>query len=351
MFDRMVGSETSIDRNVDALQGEVAALRRDLAKLGSATRNPALEEQVRRLSERLEVAGSQNPDPHVLAKIEEKVVRLGELIITDARKPTETAAIEAKLAKLETLLSDRHEDALAAANVAAREAVREFANFAADARESDTGVRQLAEHLRDLQEASRTTEARTSDALQSVHDALTTIVSRLGAIERAPDHRTAAEQPAAERSYGQQATPARQPLPEAPTLETRQRADERTAPIPQQATRPEQPISNPEDHRPLEPGSGKPRVPTSQPGPFAGNSPAGSPGVRAQPAPRAAQAPGHAGQPAAPEAEGGPKRNDFIAAARRAAQAASQASPGAPPIPGERVRHDAYADFGSEAPT
>jgi len=374
MLDRMVGSEASLDKHVDALQGEVSALRRDLAGLADPARDKALEQQFKALAERLENAGGSGGDPRLLAKIDEKIGRLGDLLTADQRRSGDIGGIETKLGKIELLLADRREDALEAASAAAREAVREFASIASDARQSDAGVRALETDLRQVQEATRTNDARTSDALQSVHDALSTIVSRLGAIERGTQDRPA-ERDIGDRSRNDTLAPNRSAAPQIPsdTGPTQPRAMPTTpiAPDVQQVRIPDPPAASAEDHRPLEPGSGKPRpspqaagqaaprMPPQGGGPTLPRmpSPADSPAQARMPAvggpgqvPRQQVAP--TTMPMADEAvEAGPKRNDFIAAARRAAMAASQAGPGGPPpIPGAPSGADVYAGVHEEAP-
>ncbi|MDR3374859.1 MAG: peptidoglycan-binding protein [Ancalomicrobiaceae bacterium] len=298
VLDRLAGSGTALDLHVEALEREVGAMRRDLVRLTSQS-NSDLQEQMGLLVTRLEtmdVAGSGN---RLVAQIEEQVGRIVDRLEVHERRFSDIGGIEAKLGTLETLLADRHEDALDAARLATRDAVKEFAQYVDGSRQSDTTVRAIADDLRQIQEATRTSESRTTDALQSVHDALTTIVSRLGSLERAksdPAPALAAQPP---HAVG---------LPPSAT-----------------AARPaaEVPPPNPEDHRPLEPGSGKP---------------SGVPGAKMS-------------MPEVEAAPPGQRRAEFIAAARRAAQAAAQTSTAPPvppamresrpPVPDEEVRAEA----------
>jgi localization factor PodJL len=345
IIDRLAGSGNALDKHLDSLQGEISALRRDLSGLGGSTRNEALEEQMRLLAERLESAGHQGGDPRMLARIDEKIERLANLLNVSERGSVDTAGIEEKLDQLGRLLAERRDDTLEAASTAAREAVREFASFAADARQSDAGIRAFEEGLRQVQESARSTESRTSDALQSVHDALTAIVGRLGAMERTPTERVAERPPIhrdpSERLSGEQLAPNRPAMP--------QMSDDMlpTMPSPPSQARAVEPPPSAEDHRPLEPGSGKPRG--AQPvGPTTGRAP--QPGTAPQ-MPQSAYTAPRGPAAAAPESEAGPKRNDFIAAARRAAQAASQPGPGAPPpIPGERMAPAIFLNDADEEP-
>jgi localization factor PodJL len=305
----------ALGNNISSLHGEVTSLRRDIASIRPAERNPELEDLLRSLSQRLETAARERPDPRLLASIEERIARLDQ-VLAEQRKPLDTGPLEAKLGKIEVLLTENRSDVVEAANAAVRDAVKEFAAIAAESRASDADLKTIESELRQVQTANRTTESRTSDALQSVHDALTTIVGRLGAIERAA-RETAIERPAAEpistaasRMAGPQDAPTQVVRPQAPQAETRP-VHPQAGPAAPQAAMPQPPTPQqphreaptaivpppPEDTRPLEPGSGKP----GRGGGSAGSDVAGN------------------------------KRGDFIAAARRAALAASQTGPGVPP--------------------
>lgn len=305
----------SLGTNITSLHGEVTSLRRDIASIRPAERNPEFEDLMRSLSQRLETAARERPDPRLLASIEERIARLDQ-VLAEQRKPLDTAPLEAKLGKIEALLTENRSDAIEAANAAVRDAVKEFAAIAAESRASDADLKTIESELRQVQSATRTTESRTSDALQSVHDALTTIVGRLGAIERAA-RETAIDRPvvepapaAAPRMAGPQDAPTQAVRPQAPHPEARP-VQPQAGPAAPQAAMPQPPppqqphrdaptaiVPPPqEDTRPLEPGSGKPGR---------GAAPAGSDVA-------------------------GNKRGDFIAAARRAALAASQTAPGVPP--------------------
>lgn len=305
-----------LESNITSLHGEVTSLRRDIASIRPHERNPEFEDLLRSLSQRLETAARERPDPRLLANIEERIARLDQML-AEQRKLVDIAPLEAKLGKIETLLSENRADAIEVANAAVREAVKEFAAIAAESRASDADLKTIESELRQVQSANRTTESRTSDALQSVHDALTTIVGRLGAIERAA-RETPVERPhtepvaaAAPRLAGSHDTPPQTVRPQ-PVAEPRSAPPQpgplQSAPAIAQTSMPQAPtqpahrdaptaIMPPplEDTRPLEPGSGKP---------------------------------GRGGSVASSD---GNKRGDFIAAARRAALAASQGGPSVPP--------------------
>jgi localization factor PodJL len=305
LLDRMAVPQESLDRNIQTLHGEVSSLRRDLASIRPAERNPEFEDLLRTLSQRLETAAREKPDARLLANIEDRIAKLGDMLAVQNR-PVDVGSLEAKLGKLEALLLENRADAVEAASAAARDAVKEFATLVAESRASDADIKTIETELRQVQVATRSTESRTSDALQSVHDALTTIVGRLGAIERA----------AREPGDRLEATAPRLATPQdAPTqIRAPQASEPRKAPVaPPTMSAPPAPqmpadretaqVAAPppfEDTRPLEPGSGKPGRGGSVP-----------PGA-------AADATGN-------------KRGDFIAAARRAALAASQSGPGVPP--------------------
>ncbi|MDR3494643.1 MAG: hypothetical protein P4L82_08570, partial [Ancalomicrobiaceae bacterium] len=289
VLDRLASSGTALDLHIEALEREVGAMRRDLIRLSSQS-NSDIQQQMGLLASRLEAMDDPASGGRLVAQIEEQVGRIVDRLEVHERRFTDIGGIEAKLGALESLLAERRDDALEVARLATRDAVKEFAQYVDDNRQSDTAVRTIADDLRQIQDASRTSEVRTTDALQSVHDALTTIVGRLGSLERARSEHASAPAASLPQSVGS-ASPSHSVGLAPPAI----------------AARPpvmDAPLPNPEDHRPLEPGSGKP---------------GGGPGPR----PMMPDA-----EPAAP----GQRRAEFIAAARRAAQAAAQTNP-APPVP------------------
>lgn len=321
--------------DVDALTREIAEMRKELH---AARSNTDLEAQMRLLAERLDRSSAQEPDDETLTQIEDQLARISQQLAATDGRTQNVAAIEAGIKRLGERLETSQASAIEAARDAAREMMREIGSAHTDGI-SDAVLRALQDDLRSLQSAARDTESRTNDTLISLHDALTGIVGRLSAIEKIAQGsaRTAAAAvaragvvaPEAPReSVNRAAPPFEGPVPPSfsPTTpaspaHVAQTSDDglEAQAAPTIAGRPVMPTSAltrarelltsaSEDSRPLEPGSGKPNVrPTPQPAP-----------TKAQTAPV-----GPSGEPV-PAAS---RKADFIAAARRAAQAAASAAP------------------------
>lgn len=354
---------------VESLTREIAAMRRDLA---ASRGNEDLEEQMRRLAERIDRSVAQDGDDEALAQIEEQLARISGQIEATQDRFQDIGALEGHILKLAERMEDQHLDAVTAAREAAREMVRELAGSREDGL-AEEALRALQGDLRSLQSAARDTETRTNDTLISLHDALTGIVGRLSAIEKIAQG--SARSAAAARNAAQAAETAAQaaahPMPQvvasplqppAPAVAAiRAMASEAPAarasePLPTEAaearptiagrpvaTGPDAPSgatnpiararellagsTAPEDNRPLEPGSGKPA---------------------ARPMPRIEPVVAPITDPAAPIA----RKADFIAAARRAAQAAAATTAPTAPVeaasatvqPGDRPAPDAAAE-------
>lgn len=318
--------------DIDALGRQIAEMRHELTQSRSTV---DLEAEMRKLAERLERSAAHEPDDEVLNQIEEQLANISRRLEASETGFGGLSGIEATIRRLGERLDAQQSETLAAAREAAREMVREFGDRGGDG-PSESVLRALQDDLRSLKSAARDTENRTADTLVSLHDALTGIVGRLTAIEKIAQGsaRNAAARPAAEAPAAAVAAPAARPAAQAAAAPVEAIAApivEKPAP---QAASVAQPApgggiasaiararealvaSASEDTRPLEPGSGKPapRVATVTP-----PSPTMAPS-------RVETAPQPAGEPTNAAA----RKADFIAAARRAAQAAaSAATPGA----------------------
>lgn len=258
------------------LHNEITALRQALAERAQPD-TEALEAEIRALADRLDRASQGTADAEALAQLEAQVAALAGRLDDFGQRPAAFARIEENLAELQAVLATTQRDAVESARDVARAAVREFAATADD--ESNPLIGALKADLRNLQSAASTADARNQETLEAVHDTLEKVIARLARLERSTEAdaddvgllATGTETARAGSLLGASMAvpsaelhvPARDPLPE--------------------------------DHRPLEPGSGKPDV-------FTGRV------------------------SGAPRRPGIDSKADFIAAARRAAQAAAAES-------------------------
>lgn len=357
LVDRLEKSGARPDRtsDLDALTSEIAAMRRDLS---SARPGGDLEAQMRLLAERLEKTSTHEPDDEALAQIEEQLGRISSQLATTESRFQSVAALQAGIERLGDRLEATHSEAIDAARQAAREMMREIASGGASGGGiPEAVIRALHDDLKSLQSAARETEHRTADTLVSLHDALTGIVGRLTTIEKiaqgsarsAAAKAAGAASPEAPRAAAEDAprpfAAAAQPAPQvrpAPGFDAPPALSVPPAPpvppvavappvdVPPAATiagRPasaasavararEMLTSSAEDSRPLEPGSGKPSVRPQ--------APSAAPSVSTVAPPPLLDA----ASPVAPASEAAAGRKaDFIAAARRAAQAAAGGAP------------------------
>jgi localization factor PodJL len=351
-------------QDVDALRDEIAAMRAEFRERRPQPVDTShIEAQIRALAAKLEKTSANPVDDRVLAQIESQMSRLARQIDTNSQRFEGFGQVESSLARIQQHLTSSRDDAIAAAREVAKDVVREFARTAPAATD-DSVVRALQQDLSRLQSATKTAELRTHDTLDLVRATLETIVERIGAIEKtsaqrsmapaaAPVPATAAPAMAAAAGPPVTARPAA-PSPAAPArpaaaaaaavadmrvpelrVEARSsepRADARIVESPPfldkpLSAKPAARTAGPEDNRPLEPGAGRPdpgRRPSEPPaaastvGPTVGPRPPGAPGPAAADAPPARKA-------------------DFIAAARRAAQAAAAEAPPEPAAPSSPV--------------
>lgn len=351
-------------RDVDALRDEIAQMRaefRDRRKDGDVAH---IEAQIRALALKLEESSRGEPDARLVDQLEAQMNRLVRQIDANAQRLDGIGKMEGALARIQEHLVDAREDAIAVARDAARQAVAELAERPGAAPGVDDGaVRLLQDDLKRLQVAAKTAESRTQDTLQLVRDTLETIVERMGAMEARAAAGVAMAAPVA-TAAPVAAAPPQMPAPPAPPQPAAPRAPAptaaaaalqaaaramaeppATAPEPKAAESrlveaspflekplgPKPPLARgtgaPEDNRPLEPGSGKPDLTrrTGEPTLFTSSMP---------------RAEGWNGPGEAPDVQGD-RKADFIAAARRAAQAAAELSHEQPsaaaPSPVERL--------------
>ena len=255
---------------LDGLRSEITQLREDFAR---PSRFDAIEEQMQALVRRLDATTRQD-DSQALAQLEAQVGALAQQF-SSAPASSALARVEDNLDRLQSLIGNSREDTIEAARDAARSTFREFAS-SMPARNDDVLIQALREDMRSLQEAAERSDRQTHDTLEAVHNTLAKVVSRIAALD-----------------LGE--TPA--PAFVAPR-----------SPTPREILETTSSLSNglPEADRPLAPGSGRPVLPpTVQPDTSIARTQATS-----------------ATQPARP----GDRKADFIAAARRAAQAAQTES-------------------------
>ncbi|MCC2113901.1 MAG: hypothetical protein KDJ16_17835, partial [Hyphomicrobiales bacterium] len=332
MESRFASLVDTLDKAALASKPDLSGITNELAALRSAINaTPAadtrgLEAQMRELAARIEA--SQRPDAsnETLGQLEEQIKRMAaQLEVTD-RRFGDVARLEENLGRIQSMLSGAGNGVEAAASRAAEQAVQQLsAQLGRTGKVDDEAVGELRAGLAALQKATSASDQRTIETLDAVQKTLKTIVTRLSSLETEVDGgakpRTAPktaktpvapapDQPPPPRPAMPKAAPMTAPItamtaPISPAAKPEPRLEAPISPAPEVRTAApgRAPQSHddgaPEDHRPLEPGSGNPRH-DGAPSAFAGHDGFEDTGF----------------DPADPKAS-------FIAAARRAAQAAA----------------------------
>lgn len=292
-----------IDRALDKSSGSPLAgldtLTGRLEKIGSSldrmAEQPAREDQaplvamLEQLSKRMDEVQSSRADSSALDNLQGEIAGLARRIDSASNAPASFDGLERNFSDLLSQIDMARQDMRAAAESAAMKAAQETLR---NAPRDETGETLAAEGLllikRDLNEfksAQSEAEKRTRTTLEALHATLETMVSRLGEIESRP--RTSPSTTAV--------APAPAVMPKAEPVVSRAAAAAGIQPAgrqepPLSASRP---LPPPDIDVPVDPGD-LPLEPGMQPG--AGNLPQ----------------------------ESGDPRSNFIAAARRAAQAAAE---------------------------
>ncbi len=280
-----------------------------------------IEDQLQQLADRLDsVIGASSSDMQ-LQNLEAQIADIAQRLGASDPVNVDLGAVETRLGMIEQNLGADRDLTLEAATQAAQSAVE----MMGDQGLSGELINALAEDLRALQTAANQTESKTMDSLDSVHSALSTMVDRLGSIENQIGKSGVTAPPVAAAIANQEAKlPRANPEvntelniasqhPKADVVIAKSQASNpanisagetllekiHQAPSidPTETLQPDA-ASVAEDNRPLEPGSGAPDIPAL---------------VK-----RASEkyAGGHGRSDPAAE------KTDFVAAARRAAQAA-----------------------------
>ncbi len=285
---------------------EVAARQRELdAEIVGAQDFSRLEQQLRHITEQIETlrhpadaadaAETRDADRIAFERIESKILELAQKLDASDPRLDSLGAIERSIGDVMFQLKETRAAAIEEAERAARAVASEMLS---DAGATAIEIDALKGELAEFRASQAELDQRSEDALEAVHGTLERLVDRLATIEIGvrTGARTAAEPqesrvPAASRSGSGSAAPMVNP------------------PAPKLAPDFEPTDSSLPDH-PLEPGSGTPR---GRAAPSAPARIAAADALVANPAPA---------EPAA--------KANFIAAARRAAQAAAAESPEEP---------------------
>lgn len=285
-------------RQIEALAGRIESLAAasNLSQLISEGKGPQvarvdlrpIEDMLRGLAEKIDEAGRPGAETEAFDALEQQISGLAQRLDTAAATRSAETGIERTLQDLVVHLQTLRQDTTAAAEHAARAAMADMGTRGGPA----SGIAEISNLLSGLRDTHVSSGRETQDAIGAVHQTLETVISRLASIEAelAGERQGPAPRPVMPPRHAEQAQSAARTTESAASVSVAR--DDRIAAERPRAGQPEasSPVAASLD-LPLEPGSGRPRVSTTT-------------------APQDAQS----------------VRQSLIAAARRSAKAATEAT-------------------------
>lgn len=296
--------------DLSALDERLAAMRSEIQETissgGGRTEFEGLDQQIRSLADRIDTMREGGIDVSALKALEQQVTALSDKIEEAQENLQGLSSIERGLIDLFNRFEGTEAATIEAAKEAAREAILEAGG--SNNAPADAVVDALQHRIGELQKEATASDQRTRQALGAVQETLEKLVQRIKSLETEPPAGTTAA--------------AATPQPEAKTKQKRNswlarklgKDEAETAEPALTAPMPDFVEDDDTIHRPIEPGRG-PR-PSS-------TSPAAQVPVEPQLSPRRHTGARVVGDDAAGSRSNNPQA-DFIAAARRAAQASQR---------------------------
>lgn len=171
-------ADTGIWDAIDARFAELTARLQQPAN-GEAIRN--LEARLEDISSRLDQSVRQAPgiDPELIRNLEAQVAGLSEHLSRPGQPLPDFEDIGPRLDHIERSIAGSRDAILEAAHRAAEEAIRGFSGSKPD----EAAVGALAEDLKSLEALARKSDERNTKTFEAIHDTLLKIVDRLGTLE------------------------------------------------------------------------------------------------------------------------------------------------------------------------
>ncbi len=172
----------SIMRAIDQRFSELAATLggRSDGMADAAIRG--LESKLEGISKRLDQSASQfaGMDPDLVRSLESQVAGLSQHLAKPSAPLPEFVDISPRLMEIEKSIADSRESVMEAARSAAETAARSLAGNQPDS----AAVAGLADELKALEDLTRRSDERNSKTFEAIHDTLLKIVERMGSLER-----------------------------------------------------------------------------------------------------------------------------------------------------------------------
>ncbi|MCO5146618.1 MAG: peptidoglycan-binding protein [Aquamicrobium sp.] len=176
------GSDDAFISAMDARFAELAArFERQAAAQADSGAIRDLEKRLDTISTRIESSVGASPvDPDLIRSLEAQIAGLADHISHPA--PAQRADdIQPRLDKIEQSIAASRADVVEAARRAAEDAVRNFSGTTSE----NALVAGLADDLKSLEALTRKSDDRNAKTFEAIHDTLLKIVDRLGAVENA----------------------------------------------------------------------------------------------------------------------------------------------------------------------
>ncbi|HVZ14240.1 MAG TPA: peptidoglycan-binding protein [Bauldia sp.] len=186
-IDRLNASQKEPSAALDAIKSEIGTLRKEMSEKETpatpviSTDN--LEKQIRDLARQLDTVTQNRGENEGLADLEAQVARLaGDLEVTKPRV-AELTSIESRLDKLQALLDDTAQESIASARSEAKKAVAELSGIARDNEIDAQLVKGLMRDLDSLRNSSGDSDKETRSKLEQVSHTVAQVVDRLSVLE------------------------------------------------------------------------------------------------------------------------------------------------------------------------
>ena len=140
-----------------------------------------LERRLQEIAEKLDSSSSRasDADPQLIAGLERQIAGLAEHLSRPSREADAQAGLAPRLDNIERSLADQRDAIVSAAQEAAENAVRSMRDGGLD----DEDIAALASELKTLEILARKSDERNSRTFEAIHDTLLKVVERLGSLE------------------------------------------------------------------------------------------------------------------------------------------------------------------------
>jgi localization factor PodJL len=189
---RLEGSAPDNAALMRAIDARFAALANQLEAPGESEAIRKLEARLEDISTRLEHSARQaaGTDPELMRNLEAQVAALAAHLSRPSAPLPDFEDMGPRLDQIERSIAENRNSILTAARQAAEEAIRGFSGSKGD----EDAVNGLAGDLRSLEKLARKSDERNTKTFEAIHDTLLKIVDRLGTLELRQVERNAGAQ-------------------------------------------------------------------------------------------------------------------------------------------------------------